>query len=117
MQVGGVGWPILSEDMPTPGFELAGGTIELRVSGSGQTVPLFAVVQRQDEWGEWHDVDRWRGEIEDDRVSWYVAAEDFGAGRYRWLVYRDVVVLGTSESFSLPAAGRHVAQVLVEIEP
>lgn len=111
------GWPVRPEDTSTPGPRLAGGAIELHVTGPRQTAPLFAVVQRQDELGKWHDMDGWRGEIKGGYVTWYVASKDFGTGPFRWLVYRDGAILETSESFRLPAASRQVVRVAVEIEP
>ena len=111
------GWPVRPVDTPTPGSKLAGGAIELHVTGLHQTAPLFAVVQRQDGLGRWQDIDRWRGEIKGDRVVWYVAEKDFGAGPFRWLVYHESAILGTSEPFSLPTASRQMVRVGVEIEP
>jgi hypothetical protein len=78
---------------------------------------LFAVVQWQDGLGRWHDIDGWRGEINAERIVWYVAAKDLGTGPFRWLVYRDSIILGISEPFSLPAAGRQMVRVRVDIGP
>jgi hypothetical protein len=104
---------------PPPGAGLEperpvkGGAIELRVD---PFVPgTFAVVQWQDGLGAWHDVDGWRGEMEEERVTWYVAPEHFDAGPFRWVVYRgaDGEVLATSESFNLPGGHGQVVRVRV----
>jgi hypothetical protein len=104
---------------PEPGSEpksVRGGAIELHVDPfePGRA----AVVQWQDGLGVWHDVDGWRGEMEEKRVTWWVAPKDFDTGPFRWVVYRfaDGEVLATSESFNLPRGNGHVIRVGVSIQ-
>jgi len=63
-----------------------GASIELHVEGLGPD--MWAVVQWLDGLGEWHDVDGWRGELEEQRVTWWVSPKHFGDGPFRWVVYR-----------------------------
>jgi hypothetical protein len=94
------------------------GRLELRVEFpeaiSYQWQELWTVVQWQDEWGYWRDVEGWQGELdvivtgEDGIVGqkvWWVAKPDLGKGPFRWPVYRGKGgrLLATSESFDLPA--------------
>ena len=99
-----------------PERSVKGGAIELHVDPfePGRA----AVVQWQDGLGEWHDVDGWRGEMEEKRVTWFVAPKDFDTGPFRWVVYRfaDGKVLATSESFDLPSGNGHVIRVGVSIQ-
>lgn len=107
--------PPRPEDVPTPTPEPAhaGGGIEL--SATGATAPYEAVVQWQDGLGDWHDVDGWRGTVEDDHVLWYVAPEHFGLGPFRWIVYRADDTLAMSEPFDLPAADGALVRVSVAV--
>lgn len=99
-----------------PERPVKGGAIELHVEPFGPGI--WAVVQWQDGLGAWHDVDGWRGEMEKERVMWYVAPEHFDAGPFRWVVYRgaDDEVLATSESFNLPSGSGQVIRVGVLIQ-
>lgn len=81
-------------------------------------VSAWTVVQWQDGHGRWHDVTGWRGLLDDgdgNEKVWWVAPRDFDTGPFRWLVYDepDGAVLGTSDSFTLPAA--RGATVTVEV--
>ncbi len=100
---------------PDPGAPVKGASIELHVEGLEPD--MWAVVQWLDGLGEWHDVDGWRGELEEQRVTWWVSPEHFGDGPFRWMVYRgsDGEVLATSESFDLPAGHGHLTRVAVLI--
>lgn len=114
---------------PTPGAESGGdaglagvASIELRVRFSRveqarRWQELWTVVQWQDALGGWHDVEGWRGPLDEmvngegRRVCW-VLDKDFGTGPFRWTVYRSRSgrLLGYSESFHLPRdAGQTVA--------
>lgn len=94
---------------------IKGASIELHVEGLGPD--MWAVVQWQDGLGGWHDVDGWRGELEEQRVTWWVSPEHFGDGPFHWVVYRgtDGEVLTTSESFDLPGGHGHLVRVAVLI--
>jgi len=47
----------------------------------------WSVVQWQDSAGNWHDVEGWRGTLDNRGVRrWWVAAKDFGTGPFRWVV-------------------------------
>jgi hypothetical protein len=81
------------------------GTIILKVSGAPATA--WTVVQWQDGLGVWHDVDGWRGDLDDgdgDQKLWAVLGKNFGQGPFRWVVYekRDGKEWGVSASFFLP---------------
>lgn len=110
----------------------AGGFIELRVgltpSVLWQTIhwqDLWTVVQWKDAWGSWHDVEGWRGELDDAVIgeggkvvgekTWWVARSDLGKGPFRWLIYRGEGgrVLAISEPFYLP--GTPGKRVMVEV--
>jgi hypothetical protein len=93
-----------------------GGAIELRIplaSGAWRGVywqGLWTVVQWQDSFGVWHDVDGWKGtpdEVASDqaRKVWWVAQPQMGQGPFRWVAYDRPggKMLAASESFSLPA--------------
>ncbi len=81
------------------------GTIVLKAMGAPATA--WTVVQWQDGLGGWHDVDGWRGDLDDgngDQKLWAVLARNFGQGPFRWVVYvkRDGKEWGVSVSFFLP---------------
>ena len=85
-----------------------GATIQLSVSPASEA--LWTVVQWQDAWGNWHDVEGWRGTL--DELSrgtgtkiWWVARPDYAKGPFRWAVYahQGGQLLGTSGNFSLPS--------------
>lgn len=90
-----------------------GSYIELRLPTDN--INLWTVVQWQDGVGNWHDVDGWRGVLDDindhkgDKV-WGVLPGEYGDGPIRWLVYDCAggQLLATSHSFYLPDADRHV---------
>jgi hypothetical protein len=83
---------------------------------------VCTVVQWQDAWGDWHDVEGWRGTL--DGVSadvsgkivghktWWVAAKDLGKGPFRWQVYRceNGKLLATSAPFYLPGSQGRVEE-------
>ena len=83
---------------------------------------LWTVVQWQDDRDGWHDVEGWRGtldEVEDNegKKMWWVAKDGFGDGPFRWMLYQSEgidVLLSQSAPFHLPdAAGK---TVIVEAE-
>ena len=108
--------PTRPEDVPTPESRppKAGAGIELSVTGA--TEPYDAVVQWQDGLGEWHDVDGWRGRVEDNHVLWFVSEALFGAGPFRWLVYTaEGQPLGSSESFDMPLYKGTITHVTIAL--
>lgn len=81
----------------------AGAHIELYV----RSVPsgAWSVVQWQDSTGGWHDVEGWRGTLDERGIKrWWVHPKDFSTGPFHWLVTRGTggPVLRTSEPFNLP---------------
>jgi hypothetical protein len=109
--------PTRPEDRPTAKVPVktTGGGIELSVSGAVGTI--YAVVQWQDGLGGWHDVEGWRGQVEESHVLWFVSERDFGTGPFRWMVYDDQGPLATSESFNLPENKGVVERIAVQIPP
>ncbi|MBN1584392.1 MAG: hypothetical protein JXA89_27040 [Anaerolineae bacterium] len=108
--------PTRPEDVPTPKSQppKAGAGIELSVTGA--TESYDAVVQWQDGLGEWHDVDGWRGQVEDDHVLWFVSEDLLGAGPFRWLVYTaEGRPLGSSESFDMPLYKGTITHVTIAL--
>lgn len=119
------------DSLPGPAHKkaLAGGWIELQVQFPATTSyprqGLWTVVQWQDEWGHWRDVQGWQGtldEVEADGGSdvvgwkkWWVDKEDLGKGPFRWQVYQSKGgrALATSAPFDLP--GSSGATVVVEV--
>ena len=107
--------PPRPEDVPVAEpSRTRGGGIALSVTGA--TVPYHAVVQWQDGLGGWHDVDGWRGEVEEDYVLWHVSSDHFGDGPFRWVVYNGEGTLGASETFTLPVSNGHKVRVFVALE-
>ena len=109
--------------------EPAGAWIELRVHQPGSDLPvtwqqLWTAVQWQDVRGQWHDVEGWRGTL--DEVGngvgikvWWVAQKDLSTGPFRWVVHReqDGEYLAESEPFTLPQAAGRTEQVEVLLAP
>jgi hypothetical protein len=76
----------------------------------------WSEVQWQNSAGAWENVDGWQGSLDEaGRCRWWVAAQDFGSGPFRWVVTRGKggPVLGTSGPFHLPASANQVLQVEV----
>lgn len=116
---------------PPPTAEpVQGGAIELRVQ-SAQAVEWAAVVtlvQWQDGLGGWHDVDGWRGTLDQlfadgGRKTWFVSKDLFGKQPFRWVIYQDEgagaqpKTLGTSDPFTMPGHNGEVVRVIVDIKP
>jgi len=89
---------------------------------------LYTVVQWQDQWGNWHDVNGWRGTLDKvyasgDQIkgmkSWWVPADLFGNGLFRWQVYvsQDGELLVQSTDFKLPERIRQSVVVEVGLTP
>ena len=120
---------------PVPPINLPGpdgGQIELRVQFAPawwqrRTVhwqELWTVIQWQDRLRNWHDVEGWRGGLDEIVKSeggktWWVIQADLGKGPFRWLVYDRAggKLLAASQSFNLPSASGQTVKVQVELEP
>ena len=96
---------------PAPSSESA--YIELRLPTDN--INLWTVVQWQDKGGNWHDVESWRGRLDDindhkGHKIWWVLPGEYGVGPIRWLVYDRAggQLLAPSHSFYLPGAHQHV---------
>ncbi len=106
---------------PTPYVvpaKIAGSYIELRVPTDN--IKLWTVVQWQDPQGRWHDVETWRGILDEINQHkgdkrWWVYPRDYGKGPLRWLVYDQPngQLLVTSRSFNLPGGSNQ--RVIVEV--
>jgi hypothetical protein len=107
-----------------------GESIELRVwfPKTGLDVPwqqLWTVVQWQDGEGVWHDVEGWRGTLDEvaggvGRKVWWVAGPHLGKGPFRWVVYRDqaqVAPLTRSAPFHLPDVADRSVVTAVWLSP
>jgi len=120
---------------PLPPSVPAGGLIELRVPLTPPALrdiiswqSLWTVVQWQDAWGEWHDVEGWQGTLDTVAVGengeivgqklWWVATADLGKGPFRWLVYESErgKRLSASETFYLPDSKGETAPVEVSLD-
>ncbi|MEJ5309102.1 MAG: hypothetical protein WHX52_04980 [Anaerolineae bacterium] len=110
---------------PTAPALREGATIWLRVQSSASDPrwqTLWTVVQWQDALGDWHDVEGWRGALDEvvggeGRKVWWLPADLFGAGPFRWLVYAQPggALLATSEAFRLPDSTGQIEIVTVVI--
>jgi hypothetical protein len=95
---------------PTPyAARSVGSYIELRVPTDN--INLWTVVQWQDTQGNWHDVETWRGILDEINnykgdKRWWLYPRDYGTGPFRWAIYDQPNghLLATSRSFNLPAA-------------
>lgn len=75
---------------------------------------IWTVVQWQDQAGGWHDIEGWRGLLDDDRQKvWWIAPADFGKGPFRWVVYQgqNGKSLTSSSPFYLPSAAYETVSV------
>jgi hypothetical protein len=94
-----------------------GAYIELQVQAT-QT-GLWSAVQWQDSAGGWHDVEGWRGPLAEGNRQWWVAARDFGAGPFRWIVTAGSGgrLVGASQIFNLPTHANETLRVTVLLTP
>ncbi len=80
-----------------------GAYIELHPHSSQAT--LWTIVQWQDDLGGWHDVEGWKGTLDEGyKKVWWVAVADFNKGPFRWVIYQGQggKLLAISEPFDLP---------------
>jgi hypothetical protein len=83
---------------------------------------LWTIVQWAGVENAWHDVDGWRGHLDDGDGKmkiWWVSPEHYGGGPMRWQVYdgSDGRLRATSDPFMLPAQGGERVTVEVELAP
>jgi hypothetical protein len=84
---------------------------------------LWTVVQWQDGMGDWHDVEGWRGNLDEEEPGigkkvWLVEDKDLGDGPFRWLLYARPggPLAAISDPFYLPAAPGDVLERQVVME-
>lgn len=106
-----------SSSTNTPQTDSGGALIYLHVP----TPPsdLQTVVQWQDGLGNWHDIEGWRGTLNQANfIVWWVAPHDLGAVWYRWQVYTaDGRITTHSDAFSLPTQPNQNLHILVTLTP
>ena len=116
------------EGAPLPEPEPGGGALKLQVRFSPATLKhwqeAWTVVQWQDARGDWHDVEGWRGTLDEivsaeGRKIWWVYRQDLGKGPFRWLVYDRVGGQSrvASQPFNLPSVSGQTMKVQVELGP
>jgi len=111
--------PVTPTPIPVAVFTSPGwAVIELHVQPA--QAGRWTVVQWQDALGGWHDVEGWRGTL--DEVSngvgtkkWWVARPNLNTGPFRWVIYQSQggKLLAASEAFRLPRYEN--TAVLVEV--
>jgi hypothetical protein len=96
------------------------GAIELHVQSA--RLELWTVVQWQDRLGVWHDVEGWRGTLDEivggvGKKVWWVARADFNKGPFRWAIYQSHGgrLLATSSTFQLPRTDNQTVVVEVSL--
>jgi len=95
---------------------LKGATIELHVQDA--PADTWTVVQWQDSAGGWHDVEGWRGMLDEGGAKrWWVAPKDLNTGPFRWIVTQgpDGGELAASDPFTLPGSARQILQVSLSV--
>ncbi|MCP4418505.1 MAG: hypothetical protein GY805_17950 [Chloroflexi bacterium] len=93
--------------LPTAVSSDPGGLIVLQADSTQLTQGMWTRIEWQDpNTLLWHEVEGWQGEFDgDNRVTWYVAPENFNETPFRWRVYSDQsqsTLIVTSEPFDLP---------------
>jgi len=115
---------------PSPAEPAQGGAIELRIQSTqaAEWAAVITLVQWQDGLGNWHDVDGWRGTLDQlfadgGRKTWFISGDLFGKGPFRWAIYQDAgaetgtKTLGVSDPFTMPGYNGEVVRVIVDIKP
>jgi len=104
--------PVSSKDKDKDDDGPIGAWLELQASGA--PAGAWGTVQWQNEAGNWYNVDGWQGTLDESGSRrWWVAEKDFGSGPFRWVVTQGKggPVLGTSQSFTLPAGANETVGV------
>ena len=89
---------------------------------------LWTIVQWQDAFGRWHDVEGWQGTLDSvtragiqvvGKKTWWLARDLFARGPFRWVVYRvqGGALVAASEPFFLPDAVGEVETVETSVGP
>ena len=105
---------------PSSSKMLPGPYIEMQVDGL-PTGPdgIWTAIEWLDPYtGQWTLVEGWQGTVEtDDTQVWWVSADDYGTGPFRWLAFDEEGgdQLGLSDEFNLPAHSNEV--VVVQMKP
>jgi len=79
----------------------------------------WAVVQWQDQQGDWHNVEGWQGSLNSAGTQrWWVDQKDFASGPFRWVVMsaKDGAIRGSSRFFDLPAGADQTLLVVAPLE-
>ncbi len=89
-----------------------GGHIVLQADSTQLTHGMWTRIEWQDpNTLLWHEVEGWQGEFDNNnRVTWYVAPENFNETPFRWRVYSDqsqTELIATSDEFELPNGRWH----------
>ena len=107
---------------PGEGALFSEGYIELYVLSN--RADLWTVIQWQDHFGIWHNVEGWQGtpdEIENGkgRKTWWIGQANMETGPFRWLIYQSAQgrLLGRSSPFYLPGRVEQVVKVEVSLAP
>ena len=115
---------------PAPQSAPAGAQIQLRAQFSqdwpATGIPwqeLWTVVQWQDEWGYWHDVEGWQGTLDEVQdcagtKTWWLDQGLLGKGPFRWAIYRSqgTTLSAASDPFNLPARTGETATIEISLE-
>jgi len=105
---------------PAPFKPQVGAYIELHVHSAQVPAQVWTIVQWQDYFGAWHNVDGWQGTLDvGNQKLWWVADKDLGTGPFRWVVYQGQAgpSLAVSEPFHLPDLSGRKVQVDVTLGP
>ena len=99
--------PVRPTPIPSATSSDPGGLIVLQASSSQLTQSMWTRIEWQDPNTQlWHEVEGWQGEFDgNNRVTWYVASDNFDEQPFRWKVYSDASqteLIAMSESFNLP---------------
>jgi hypothetical protein len=83
---------------------------------------IWTVIQWQDAVGAWHDVEGWRGSLDqvvngEGQKIWWVYQRDLGTGPFRWLVYDRPggKLLAKSSSFNLPGVSGQTVAITLDL--
>lgn len=92
-------------------------SIVLIADGDLYTTAVYeTVVEWQDEDGNWRVVEGWQSPFNEyKQVTWAVAANNFGKGPFRWIIYQNKVALNTSSNFYLPRSNDEVVTLHVDV--